>query len=316
MSSILLTITDECNLRCPHCYKTNFSQSLLDIPKAVDYMASHTNITTATLYGGEPLLPKYNRDVLGLINSLPKNITELTCTSNLYFKTLTDSQLEIISHLTGLSTSWTPNRFKDLDINLWKSNIQTIYNKFHLKCSLIITLTKDLITLSPESVLAIFSTFPNCIETYKFEPFIGELNDKNRPSNKSVDIWLSSFFDLVSSIPEKFKVYDLFNYLIEGLANNTRYSINNRGCIDGIITMDVTGAIFSCPNSIYLKKNLLASKYVYDDQCLLCKYFSICGGSCQLLFRDSSGCQGYPDLYNKIKEYYNDCYRSNSPTIK
>lgn len=294
-NAILITITNECNLRCEHCYKKDFTPSVIKLKDIIKTINKDDDINSITLYGGEPLLPKYNKNVLEIIKNLPQKISHIGCTSNLYFNKLDEYQLKIIGLLDDISTSWTPNRFKNLNVDIWINNIYTIKKLFpKLNITVLVTLTKDVVSLKCSDVYNFLESLS--IDCIKFEPYIGNVSDSCRPDNSIVDNWLTEYFDLIDNSNKK---YTLFSDIILGLQNNTRYGIFNRNCVNNILTLEVSGLTKTCPNIID-DNNI--TKYTYKKQCLNCKYLHICGGSCRLLYSDDTGCQGYPKLFNHIKE--------------
>lgn len=299
---LYLTITNECQLRCPHCYKDDYGLSLLSFNNIKSLLEKYPDIKYITLYGGEPLLEKYTDKVLDIIKYLKEKDKIILCSSNLCFEKLSNNQIDIIQKIDDISTSWNPRRFTESQEKYWINNLN-ILSKF--KCiHLLVTLTKDLIEKDVNKVFNYLNNLP--VETIKFEPFIG--NNDNRPSNKDVDYWLDEYYNLCLN-NNTIEKYTLFNDIINSIKDNSNYGIFSRSCLNDILTLKPNGEIINCPNmkSSYLDNNsekLNIAKY--NPKCLKCEHFSFCNGSCPLLEFDENYCCGYPKLFSTIKKSINN----------
>ena len=90
MKNLYLTITDECNLHCPHCYKEDFKKSLFSFEKIKKILEDNKDIDFIILYGGEFLLEKYSTKVIDLITFLKSKNLSISGTTNLCFKNLSE----------------------------------------------------------------------------------------------------------------------------------------------------------------------------------------------------------------------------------
>lgn len=298
---LYLTITNECQLRCPHCYKDDYGLSIFNLNDVKSIIEKYPDIEYIILYGGEPLLEKYTYKVIPVLNYLKENKKIVSCVSNLCFDELSHNQEVIIYGVDNLSTSWNPSRFTDEQYNKWLSNVKKISEKRDIH--LLVTLANDLISIDYKEVYDKLEKFP--FKTIKFEPYIG--NDNLKPKNKDVDIWLKNFFELCleNNTVEK---YTLFMDIIDSIKDNSNYGIFNRKCVENILTLKPNGEIINCPNmcSSYLEnKKEKLNQVKYNDKCLKCEYFSFCNGSCPLLIFDDDYCCGYPELFKVVKNCIN-----------
>lgn len=294
MKSLYITITNECNLRCPHCYKEDFKTSFLEPNKVRRFLDDHPEIDHVILYGGEFLLERYSKKVLNLLFTLKGHGLKVSGTTNLCFTSLSDQQKSILSNLDAISTSWNPGRFTKLQFDNWVKNLEFIKPE---NSTLLITLTKSLVILDP---VVIHHLPLDKFDTVKFEPFIGE--GPERPDNKKVDEWLCKFFASVEN-PYKFEPFSSIRKMFE---TNDSQGTFRRRCFDESLCMEVDGSLKICPNdSSFLtaenSKELQARFFEFDKKCYKCKYFSLCKGNCILLKKDKSGCAGYPMLFKTIQ---------------
>lgn len=298
---LYITITNECQLRCPHCYKDDYGLSIFNIKDVKSILEKYTGIDCVILYGGEPLLEKYAGEVINVLRYLKNNKKIVCCVSNLCFDDLTSEQEYIIHEVDNLSTSWNPNRFTDDQYNKWLSNINKISKKRDIH--LLVTLTKDLIEMDYKDVYNKLEKYP--FITIKFEPYIG--NDILKPNNKDIDIWLKNFFELCLK-NNNVEKYTLFMDIINSIKDNSNYGIFNRKCTENILTLKPNGEIINCPNmcSTYLNnKQEKLNQVKYNDKCLKCEFFNFCNGSCPLLIFDDDYCSGYPELFKMVKKFIN-----------
>ena len=209
---LYLTITNECQLRCPHCYKDDYGLSVFNLNDVKNIIEKYTDIEYVILYGGEPLLEKYTYKVIPVLYYLKDKNKIVSCVSNLCFDELSHNQEVIIDTVDNLSTSWNPSRFTDEQYNKWLSNVKSIKKDIHL----LVTLSADLINMDYKEIYNKLNNLP--FKTIKFEPYIG--NDGMKPKNKDVDIWLKNFFELCLE-NNNVEKYTLFMDIIDSI----KYSI-------------------------------------------------------------------------------------------
>ena len=292
MKNLYLTITDECNLHCPHCYKEDFKKSLFSFEKIKKILENNKDIDFIILYGGEFLLEKYSTKVIDLITFLKSKNLSISGTTNLCFKNLSENQLYILNQLDSISTSWNPLRFSDEQFNWWLSNINKLKGK---PLSLLIALTKSLIERSYFDQIQNFCKLP--FETIKFEPFIGE--GFERPLNKEVDVYLCELYNSLKNFLNE-KQIEPFSSIISGFKNHISTGTFNRKCYDHSLCLEVNGDLKICPQFQKDIENPKKSFFNFDERCLECKFFAFCKGNCPLLKFDNSGCPGYPKLFQRI----------------
>lgn len=296
MKNLYLTITNECNLHCPHCYKEDFKKSFFSFEKVKETLENNKDIDSIILYGGEFLLEKYSIKVIELITFLKSKNLSISGTTNLCFKNLSENQLYILNQLDSISTSWNPLRFSsDEQFNWWLSNISKLEGK---SLSLLITLTKSLIEHDYFGQLREFCN-PRywSFETVKFEPFIGEGSE--RPSNEEVDNYLCKLYDNLKIFLNE-KQIEPFSSIISGFKNHISTGTFNRKCYDHSLCLEVNGDLKICPQFQKDIENPKKSFFNFDKRCLGCKFFAFCKGNCPLLKFDNSGCPGYPKLFQRI----------------
>lgn len=298
-SVLYITITNECNLRCPHCYKDDFQTSLVSIDDVKSVIEKYPTIKNIILYGGEPLLSQYNSNVKDIIDYLIKKNKNISCTTNLSFKKLTDVQLSIIKEV-DISTSWNPKRFNNTTIQQWLNNLNIIssFKDVHL----LVTLDKDLIDLHPNNVYTFLETLP--VKSIKFEPYIG--SGIMRPKQTDVDNWLNEYYKLCDGDVKYVLFYDIQKSIVE----NTHYGIFCRNCDKHILTLYPNGELYCCPNSNTKLTNIKNFSYrmkKINSVCFNCKYFNLCNGGCPLTTDKTNECVGYPTLFKSIIDKINIC---------
>lgn len=296
---LYLTITNECQLRCPHCYKNDYGESLININDIKNTLIKYPSISIVILYGGEPLLEKYIHNVIDIYKYLKENGKTICCVSNLCFNSISEKQEKIIYGVDELSTSWNPSRFTEIQYDSWLSNVKKISEKRDI--NLLVTLTKDLIDIDFNEIYNKIDILP--FKTIKFEPYIGEGDMK--PKNKDVDEWLNNYFSLCLK-NNNVKKYTLFEDIINSIKDNTNYGIFNRKCANTILTLKPNGEIINCPNmtSPHMSNTIEKMKQLsYNKRCFLCEFWKFCNGSCPLINFDDDYCCGYPQLFKSINNF-------------
>lgn len=127
-----LCLTNKCNLNCEYCYihkkdKTD-QKDVMELGDMI-YAIKSANPQYVIITGGEPLL--YPNQIIALQRSFKVNDSchwNTTLCSNLYYKELTKKQLEAISMVDSLQTSYSIDReLIDEDIvDIIGRNIETI----------------------------------------------------------------------------------------------------------------------------------------------------------------------------------------------
>ena len=156
-TTLYLCITNKCNLNCKYCYihdkdiKKDDVASLGDLIVAMDKVQPQSVIIT----GGEPLL--YPQTIIDYCRFYEANLRKhwlVTLCTNLYYKELSEKQLEAISHVDSIQTSYSIDRVL-LDnnfIDILKHNIETIRTKCKNIHSIDVlwTITKDQLNQDPK----------------------------------------------------------------------------------------------------------------------------------------------------------------------
>lgn len=297
---LYLVITNECDLRCQHCYIEDYQSQTINL-NTIEATLNKYDVEYINLFGGEPLLEKNLSLVVDIIKTF-KYKYKFTCTTNLLNIDINNKNIKyILENLVNLCTSWTPKRFNKFQYNKWITNINNIKAYNNINIDLIITLTKDLIELPPIEVYNIVKTLN--INNIKFEPYIGDLC---KPDNIDIDLWLLDYIKLLQT--NEIIKYTLFYDIIINIKNNCNIGIFNRHCRNHILTLYPNGNVCTCPNiSTTISEQKLNYKYLnFNNECLNCKYFKICAGTCQLLKYDNTGCPGYPRLFNYLNNFLNN----------
>lgn len=293
MKNLYLTITNECNLRCPHCYKEDFDTSIFSFDNIKKILENHPEISSITLYGGEFLLEKYSIKVLELIKFLREKNLSISGTTNLCFKNLSENQLYILNQLDLISTSWNPLRFSENQFEIWKKNVFQLKDKF---ISLLITITNSLIQNKYfDQILDFCENYP--FKIIKFEPYVGI--GLERPLNSEVDNYLFHLYAKIKPYLKNIQI-DPFSSIINGFQDHLSTGTFQRRCYDHSLCLDVNGDLRICPQFPKDIENPKKLFFNFDKRCLECKFFSFCKGNCPLLKFDNSGCPGYPKLFQRI----------------
>lgn len=291
--TLYINVTDECNLRCPHCFKTERNKRVISLSSVEDALADNPDVKHVVLFGGEFLLRKNTEYVLKLIDYVKKFDVEISGTTNLCYETLDCNQRLILDKLDCVSTSWNPDRFETpKQLQFWVDNLERIPFE---KLSILITLTNSLLSFEPKTICDMFNGKASVV---KFEPYIGI--GASKPKNKDVDLWLKDFY-----LVEKFgnTTFEPFCQIEEGFKH--RYSTGTfcRNCHRTTLNLKVDGGVTCCPNCenmpIEQFKRLV---FNFNEACFPCEFFQFCKGNCPLLTFDETGCCGYPNLFKAIKE--------------
>ena len=84
-STICFVLTYNCNFACPYCYEKGITNNRTLSKELVDIVFDNcTNISTISLFGGEPLLPA-NRDIINYIVERANKATKFAVITNGYY---------------------------------------------------------------------------------------------------------------------------------------------------------------------------------------------------------------------------------------
>lgn len=290
---VTVMITDACNLKCEHCYKTQ-KNTKCDIERAKQFIIEEKP-RIVILFGGEPLLESNLDIVEQLIEFCSSHGISCFMSSNLTFE-LTDRRMNIIKSLGDLNTSFNIKRWHDPKLfELWLKNCIKLKSVRDIACAC--TLDKDLISEAPKRVYDFLTPLP--FLQFCFEPYVG----LNKPKNEDIDNWLCEYYQLskndqvinffFASIFAKFK----------GKVISARF---DPMCWKKSKVLHTDGHITCCPISqvdITKGREVLETKYTLSQKCLDCRWKPYCDGVCPLLKDDPDYCHGYPKLYELM---YND----------
>lgn len=235
-----------CNLNCSHCHVSHRTVKE-DFDKFLETLTGN-DYDHVVLFGGEPTLHKDKfLEIIrtGEIDSVSTNLVcDTTFIQNLFLP-------EILERNISIATSWNPTRFSRFQETVWSQNVANLCS-FDIDLTVMITLTEDLIEMSPDLVAFQLHLINQLgVGKFMFEPYIGdfEVHDK-------ADEWLCELHD-ICCVPIR-------NLLEEKLKNW------NCDC-DDVCTLEPDGIIRKgCPD-------LLASGiHNYCVDCITCSHSDIC----------------------------------------
>jgi len=134
MKTLYAILTTHCNLSCSHCDIRNPNESYNE-DKFLEQIRNFDG--TIILFGGEPTIymDRFTKVLdTGKINSITTNLLIMD-----------DYILSRYKHYSSIGTSWNASRFTSEQYQLWLENIK-ILELNNIKCTVIITLTEDLMT--------------------------------------------------------------------------------------------------------------------------------------------------------------------------
>lgn len=257
-------LTRHCNLSCPYCdvkdQKENFNHD-----KFIDELVKFNG--RITLFGGEPTLYRdrllevvYNDEIYPKIQSITTNLMVVD-----------DELISVFKTIPGLGTSWNPSRFRNNEYDIWKNNLDRLDG--HKQLRVLVTMTFDLLDMSPADVADIMSTWNrNTVASIMFENLVDDLVDEEY--FRRVDEWLCKIFDYRESLPRL--ITNMGDYCVRYLDCSNEYTLTP----DGILK-------HGCPH--------IQAKYV-PDACYSCELVGECR-PCIL----QKYCSVPKKLYNKLR---------------
>lgn len=289
IKTLTIILNNSCNLNCPHCYVIQ-KETHLD-NNYIFNKIEEEKPQIIQLFGGEPFLNQNLEQIIEIQKYCKEHNIITTATSNLTFP-LSDKIISIIDNLYGLATSYNVRRWKTLEQKeLWKNNCKEILKRKILWC--LLTLDKDLINSKPEDIFKEINEIG--FTKVRFEPYVGTVL---KPDNKDIDNWLCRYYDID-------KDNYLFDEIRKKLQGKDSEDLFNSNCHLHTKVLHPNGKITCCPlSNVDIRNNdsEILNKRVVKDYCNGCKWFDICQGVCPLLKEDNTGCCGYPDLYQRIKD--------------
>lgn len=251
-----------CNLNCPHCTLKNIkNEGNIDaIVDTIKYLKKISPSVSFTLFGGEPSLLKDEtllriRDAIG--DSSYSVSTNLINLPNNFLEILKDADLP--------DTSWNPKRFHTKELyEKWINNMKVLKEN-NITFELMITLTKDLIEMTPQEFID--KVIEWGVKYVKLEFMIGD--DTLNPTD--VDNWLVELYHLWES-NELLKDYD--NVLFTRLKDVANKKVQWEGNCGYTVSILPSGNLKErCPYYEYS---------IAKNQCDGCEYYEYCLGGCPI----------------------------------
>lgn len=268
-----------CNLNCPHCtlknVKVNHKQ-IDNIVNTINFLKNANPNVSFTIFGGEPSL--LSDDLLIKLKNTIGNNNYSVSTNLIKFS---DTFLQLLKDADLPDTSWNPHRFPSLEIlNMWKNNLQLLKNN-DIKFELMITLTSDLIAISPKDFIKMIEEWG--VKSVKLEFMIGD--EELNPSD--VDEWLVKLYEeWKKNIAMEGYSNVLFKRIEDVILRNTRWE----GNCEKTVTIMPNGNIKErCPYYEYS---------ITKPECLTCEYYKWCEGGCPL----QEKCVFPKKLFERIKK--------------
>lgn len=311
--TIYVKTTGTCNLDCKHCFtggksgdKTQFDPVLTAdwISEYMQEFAPDTHFHME-LHGGEPFLVPLSKltQFADRFHGLP-NVSICT-NSNLTFK-LTDEHIEFIKVYQDslIGTSWDHwirwSNHKQYD--LWKRNLVTL-RAAGVKINVKVSVSKQLVDSSADWFLDQMDAL--AIDAIALERLtVGGntvFNPEVFPDNAKQDDWYLALFKRYRARKPAYVISTL-DTLEEKLSKNlVKADTNCRNCEQNLLTINSNGTLGGCPNVASEHKHAtladkaqvflnsegrlteIVSELTFNDNCLQCDVFDLCGGDCHRL---------------------------------
>lgn len=186
MKKLYIIPNFNCNLNCPHCVIHNMKDSYDEN----EFFSSLNSADSKeyVMFGGEPLFFKDRFDKLVDTNKITSIATNLLLMNDYYAERIKEKEIWV-------STSWNPLRFTNEQYNVWLDRLKLL-EKYDIKCSVLITLTEDLVSMDINNFAQILKSWNEykSIDGVLFEPLL-DYNMK-KDLHKRVDEWLCHIYDL------------------------------------------------------------------------------------------------------------------------
>lgn len=328
--TIYVKLTNNCQLRCKHCYNAFMDDSsdmcsdtlVAVFDEIIQQAMNNPSIDyDCQLHGGEPLQYK-NIDVVIDQLERTKSLSNIhwCITTNLVYK-LTDVHYQLFEYMTPfkrnermIQTSWDYKiRFaNDRQLQLWTNNVKTLLSK-NILVQPTVCLTNLLINdLTGKQVIDYFIDLD--ITRLNFERITNTgraVANNLRPNNNVLDQWLFDAFKYYETVADKIEI-QLFDAVLKSL-NHKFVGCRARHCMETVTTYNPDGTIGGCPNTVYKSFRTIDGSYdrkVHtiwiktenrrDLTCLTCEYYQYCNGDCFQLQFDDSGCPGMKSIYRYL----------------
>ena len=287
MKTLYIIVTDQCQMRCPFCYVNfvpSFDNNLVsssETPKNVSHIDPELvykvikkgEYDLAVFHGGEPLL--YPQVILDIMDRCKDLNVNFSIQSNLAFKQLSPKQLEAISRLNSIGTSYSYDRFahcKQQEL-YFISNVKEL-KSIGIGVSSLITVTESQINYQNPYALKDYIDELG-VDQIHFERVIMPLKeleeDKVRLEvmYKEIDKYLRTCYEIFPK--DKTTLYTLVRNSIV-----YRRPFYDTACSNHTHTLYPDKLKYGCPT--LEKRNVVDTKM---DKCLKCRWFKWCGGDCE-----------------------------------
>lgn len=327
LSEIYLKLTDNCNLKCLHCYNglcakgkdAYMSRQTIDNAIELIRAVSKEYPIVLNFHGGEVV--KFSQaDMKYVMDSLTDCNVRYSVTTNLVYP-LTDEIVDIIRRMNvkespSIQTSWDYHiRFKGSQEELWRKNVGIlIANGIEVQPTICVSypLIRD---YRPKEVFEIMMDIG--IKKLNFERLTNTgnatLHNNLIPTNKDTNEWLYDAYIESKQLGLSIPLFENVDMSLERKFVGCRA----RKCHSSIMTINIDGTICGCPNTTYrpygqlLDKGMVAiDESVFNTEetlentvlttCLLCEYYPYCNGDCYQLTHDNTGCSGLYKIYQHI----------------
>ena len=255
--NIYLKPTNECQLRCQHCYTGDIVYGAMTdevLRKSVSWICSFVkshphDVVSVILHGGECTQYDINKliDVVSSIDNVRWGIT-----TNLVYK-LQRNHIDLFNAMKQqddqfvIQTSWDYDiRFNsDTQLRLWENNVRfLISSEFVVQPT--ICVTKSLIeSVSSDELLDYLQLLG--LDRCNFERLTNTgraSNKQHTPNNHDLNVWLLSAY-------KHSKKKNLCIPMFESIEQSFNYSYlgcRARKCTETVITINSDGTIATCPN--------------------------------------------------------------------
>ena len=334
MKKIYIRTTNDCQLRCKHCYVGDYRNQtqLFDENKTIEWLKKYIKEfkidlkdTLISFHGGEPFLCPIDK-----MEKITKEFPEATfdATTNLVYN-LTLGKLDFIKTYfkdkkTGIpfiKTSWDYKiRFSNNKQNdLWEQNVLKLL-KEGIQVQVIICLTSLLIKeVEVENLLKYFVNLG--VKIINFERLTSNTTEDKSliPSYKEQDEYLYNLYMYNKNTLNNALIVGMFEELenVEACFKGCRA----RQCMREVITINADGSIGACPNTSLtfhftsidkdpsdLLENTWRDILIEKEEkrkygCCICSLYEWCNGDChQLDWEDDGTCPAPKKILQYLKE--------------
>lgn len=324
---IYVKTTNECQLKCEHCYNTvsPFKGTMIDnvVQQTIQFIKEKAkdNNCLVIFHGGEPMMGGIDK-IQTIIKSLEtiENI-KFTITTNLMYK-ITDDHIKLFEKMATMSgknlvsTSWDYKiRFANNEQEqLWENNVKLLL-KHNINVAPIVSITSLLINeTTPYEILLKFKDMGITRMNFERLTETGRASDNKslKALNKDVDEWL---YQAYITAKELDVVVSLFDGLKQAIFDNNFVGCRKRECQKNVITINPDGTIAGCPNcsnNIYgnidgryneqLFNKFALKEEIKSNDCYLCDLYEYCNGDCFQLQWDKTGCPALKKIIKSMIE--------------